>query len=133
MIREPLVHALAMEAVVASWKNLQLLAVGEHAEADAALRLLRRREVAPRVEDDREPLDRLGVEAAVLRRRQRRVARRDGVGEEEPVVVAADPAREDEERGEEEDDGEEDDDEEELAAADFEGFVVEFSVVVPIQ
>ena len=32
-----------------------------------------------------------------------------------------------------EDDGEEDDDEEEIAAADFEGFIVEFCVVVPIQ
>lgn len=51
MIREPLIHALAMEAVVAPWKNLQLLSVGERAEADAALRL--RHAVAPRVEDDR--------------------------------------------------------------------------------
>jgi len=46
--------------------------------------------------------------------------------------VAADPAREDEERGEEEDDGENDDDEEELAAADFEGLVVD-GVIVPIE
>jgi len=127
VIHEPLVHALAVEPVLASRESLQLRAVDERAEADAALRLLRRRAL---VKDDRYPLDRGGVEAVMRRKHRRCVVRRDGV--EEEAVLVADPAREDEERGEEEDDGEKDDDEEELAAADFEVLVVEL-VIVPIE
>ena len=136
-MREPLINAIAMEIVVAPRKNLQLLAVDELAEADAALGFLPRAAVGVRrrlVQDDGQPLDGRGVQTLRWQWR-RRVARLGGVRrgwDGVAAVVAADPARVEEEDGDEKDNGEEYDDEEECPSSDLEVPVIELRVV-PVQ
>lgn len=129
MIRKPLINALTMEAMVTSWKHLQLLAIFKNTETDATLCFLQRAIRSLRlVKDNRKLLDRAGVEP--LRRRRCILRRRV---DEVSAAAAEDRSGAEEESGEGEYDEEDGDDEDEFPASDFDVLVVEVCFEAPIE